>query len=377
LNCIICIDPLNQSNDSAEHIIQNSIGGFRTVTGLLCTSCNNTTGRDWDAKLASQLNGMCHFFAIKRDRGSVPAEVVDTTTGETFKMLTDGRLALMRPDIEKKQVGDQTQFRVIARDMSEARQILTGLKRKHPEIDVEAELQKAEARESFPEGMIHLPVMIGGEHSGRAIVKSAVAFAHTCSIPGVACDRALTYLRNQGVEPPFGYYSSTDLVMERPAGVPFHCVAISGNPSTGLLVGYVEYFGFLRCVILLSETYSGDKIERCYAIDPTSGQELNLAVRLDFTPADMADIFAYKHSDNGKTQEAANAVIGPGMARKREREFQQIAESAAGYAMQNCGANPGEELTDEQRAKLVPLMMEKIAPFIANLQKSRPGPRDI
>lgn len=376
MNCIICANPLNQSNDSAEHIIQNAIGGFRTVTGLLCTTCNNTTGRDWDAELASQLNGMCHFFAIKRDRGSVPAEVVDTTAGETFKLLTDGSFSLMRPSIERTQVGDQTQIQVTARDMREARKILTGLMKKHPEIDVEAELKKAEAKEHFPEGMIHLPVQIGGERSGRAIVKSAVAFAHACSISDAAYDRALNYLRNQGGDPPFGYYSSTDLVIERPPGVPFHCVAISGNPGTGLLIGYVEYFGFLRCVVLLSETYSGEKIDRSHAIDPTSGQELNLSVRLNFTLADMTDIFAYKHCDYANTREAANVVIGAGMGRKREREFQHISAVAARYAMENCGAQPGDELTEEQRAKLVPLMMEKIVPFIANLQKPRPGPHD-
>ena len=62
------------------------------------------------------------------------------------------------------------------------------------------------------------------------------------------------------------------------------------------------------------------------------------------------------------------------MLRKREREFQHAAAAAARYAMENCGAKPGDELSADQRAKLAPLMMEKIAPYITNLLTSRPAP---
>jgi hypothetical protein len=293
----MCDTLITSSNNSAEHLIQNAIGGVRTVRGLLCKPCNDTTGHDWDAELAEQLNGLCHFFAIKRDRGSIPAEIVNTTAGETFRMLPDGGFALMKPTVEKNQIGEQTQYQITARTMSEGRRILEGIKNKFPNLDVEAELAKAKANTSYPEGMIHLQLGIGGACAERAVVKSAVAFAYKSGIAVASCDKALAFLRNSDAPPCFGWYHSTDPVVARPRGVPLHCVAISGDPAEGLLLGYVEYFGFYRAVICLSQTYSGTKINRCYAIDPTTGEDIALSVRLDFTRADLVDIFDHKRCD--------------------------------------------------------------------------------
>jgi hypothetical protein len=374
VSCVICDKPITSSNDSREHLIQNAIGGFRTIIGFICKPCNDVTGHDWDAELASQLNGLCHFFAIQRDRGAIPAEVVGTSAGETFKMLPSGGFALMRPTVERRQAGGQTQYQVKARDMSEARDILKDLKRKYPKLDVEAELAKAKEETSYPEGMIRIPIEIGGELAGRAIVKSAVALAHDSKIPVASCDQALAYLRDKDAPPCFGYYQSTDLVVSRPRRVPFHCVAISGNPTTGLLLGYVEYFGFLRAVVCLSEAYWGVEVSRCYAIDPTTATEIDLSVRLSFTRADIADIFDYRHCDHKDTMRAANEVFGPAMERKNKRDLDHVVNEALQYALDNCGAKPGEPLTAEHGAKIAGLMMEKLGPYMANLRRPRPGP---
>ena len=373
-NCAICDTPLISSNDSAEHVIINAIGGFRKVRGFLCDDCNNTTGHQWDAELAAQLNGLCHFFDIERDRGSIPAQKIKTTAGETFRMLSDGGFELMKPTVEKTENGAQTQYRVVARDMREARKILRDLQRKFPKIDVEVELAKAQARTSYLKGMVELTVQIGGVHAGRAIVKSAIALARESGIPAEACDQALAYLRNENALACFGYYSTTDLMIGRPVGAPLHCVAISGDPDSGMLLAYAEYFGFLRAVVLLSEAYSGPKIERCYAIDPTTGTELDLSVHLDFSRADMADIFDYKHCDHEATKRAADAVISPGMARKPQREQDRAVNRAVQYAFENCGAQPGDMLTEEHLRAIARLAAEKLMPFIVNQNQPRPLP---
>jgi hypothetical protein len=205
--CALCGAPLMVSNDSAEHVMASALGGTWAIKGFICKPCNDTTGRNWDAELAAQLNGLCHFFAIKRDRGVIPPETVTTTAGETFNMLPDGRFALTRPTIEKTRVGTHMQYRVLARDMNEARSILKGLRRKAPNLDVEAELANAKVGTSFPQGLIKLPIEIGGAGAGRAIVKSAVAIAHISDVSVAACHSALAYLRNEDAVPCFGYYT--------------------------------------------------------------------------------------------------------------------------------------------------------------------------
>lgn len=374
-NCALCDTLITSANDSAEHLILNALGGFRKVNGFICKSCNDVTGHKWDAELAAQLNGLCHFFAIERERGSIPPETINTTAGETFKLLGDGGFTLMRPTVEKTGNGAQTRYRVVARDKSEARKILADLKKKKaPNLDIEAELAKAEARTSYLEGLVELPVQIGGPAAGRAIVKSTVALAHESGIPSKACDQALAYLRGKDAAPCFGYYQTSDLLIERPVGAPLHCIAISGDPITGMLIGYAEYFGFLRVVILLSEGYSGPKIGRCYAIDPTTGAELNLSVRLEFSSADISDILHYRHCDHGATKRAADAVFGPGMARNRQREQEHAVNEAVQYAFDNCGAKPGERLSEEHVKAISRLAAERLANFIVNRNRPRPAP---
>lgn len=82
-------------------MIIKAIGGFRKVSGFVCVPRNNSTGHDWDACLAGQVNGLCHFFAITCDRGSAPLEKISTTAGETFKIFGDSGFALMEPTVEK------------------------------------------------------------------------------------------------------------------------------------------------------------------------------------------------------------------------------------------------------------------------------------
>ena len=55
--CWLCKCPINEGNTTKEHIIPNAIGGRRTVKGVLCRTCNSTTGERWDAELVKQLKG--------------------------------------------------------------------------------------------------------------------------------------------------------------------------------------------------------------------------------------------------------------------------------------------------------------------------------
>lgn len=372
--CVICGTRITESNDSEEHIILNAIGGMRRTSGFICEKHNNTTGSDWDAELASQLNGLCHIFAVQRDRGDIPDEVVKTTNEETFVLLRDGGMALPKPTLEKKRVGAATHIQVKARDKREARKILVGLKKKYPNIDVDAEIAKANPSVAYPEGLIQILIQIGGARAGRSIVKSALAFAHDSGIPTDACEQALAYLRNENAQACFGYYQSSDLVVARPHGVPFHCVAINGNPETALLLGYVEYFGFLRIVVVLSEKFTGTAISRCYAIDPRSGKELELSVSMRFTHTDIGDIYDYKHCDHNDVARNLDDVLGPAMVRKNERESQHVRDEAIRYAFENCGAKEGEILTAEHVARIAQLVAERFTSYLVNLNRPRPSP---
>src|ERR1700731_3902613 len=94
LNCALCDRRFGSAGgaDSREHLIPNSIGGQKKVSGVLCKACNDRTGAEWDALLANQLRLVTTTVKVKRDRGASPAIDVATLSGQPIRIHDDGHL---------------------------------------------------------------------------------------------------------------------------------------------------------------------------------------------------------------------------------------------------------------------------------------------
>jgi hypothetical protein len=71
---------------------------------------------------------------------------------------------------------------------------------------------------------------------------------------------------------------------------------------------------------------------------------------------------------------AASEVLGPGLERKRNREWAAAVNEAVKYGWDNCGAMPDELLSDEHRKKIAELAAQKLRAYVANLLRPRPVP---
>ena len=284
--CALCEAPITAENDSEEHLIPNALGGRRKVSGFLCRGCNSATGESWDAALAEQLLPLCLLLDISRRRGDPPGLRVVTTAGERLTIRSKGTLVRSAPVFTRTTLNSgKTQYHIEPRTMDEGRQILADLKRKHPEIDVDATLAEAQMVETYPQGAVGHDLSIGGELAGRSMVKSSLAWAFANGLDWAVCEGAVGYLRDKGAPPCFGYYHDTDLIQGRPVGVPLHCLSVEADAATELILGYGEYFGIHRFVSLLGEGYRGPPIRSTYVIDPRTGAGLDLHVRLPFREA--------------------------------------------------------------------------------------------
>jgi hypothetical protein len=370
--CVVCNEPITEDNDSKEHVITEAIGGRLQTKGFICRECNNKAGRTWDAKLASQLHPLSLMFDILRQRGSTPSLPIVTTAGEKLTIMPGGGFTPTAPSFSEEPTSSGAKIQISARSMKEAKIMLAGLQRKYPSINVDQLLTDAQIVDEYPKGMVHHQFEFGGEVSGRSIVKSALAMAHISGIPASACGDALSYLRDMSAKPCFGYYYSEDLVIERPREVPLHCVAVSADPDTGLILGYAEYFGVQRVVICLGRNYTGERLSGNYAIDPRSAERINMSVRLDFQETDIEDIYSYKMIPDGAIAAAFANVVPANMERQFEAERNRVAKAAVEYAFENCGAKSGEILREEQLRKLSGLIAEKMTPFfLHNMSRSR------
>lgn len=288
---------------------------------------------------------------------------VTTTAGENLLLNAGGKLEMARPEINRTPIPDGETIEVKAGSIAQARDVLEGVKRKYPNVDVEAALVGAEIQRSYAKGVVHIELNFGGPLSGRSLVKTALALAHGAGLPIAQCGDALAYLREADAEPCFGYYYVDDPVDGRPPGTPLHCVAVDARPETGLILGYVEYFGIQRAVVCLGRDYVGNRLKAVYALDPRTGETVDVAVRLDFDVADVQAIYDYKRDDAEKRQEAFSAVFGPVLGSHHAAERDQVVRESLNFAWANCGGVPDQSLTAEHLARLKELFADRAAPW--------------
>jgi hypothetical protein len=362
--CMICAEPITPETDTGEHVIPNAIGGRLKVRDFVHLQCNSDAGSSWDAAFAEQMHPLCLIFGVDRQRCETKPLEIETTAGEKFTLRPDGSLRLADPKFSKTQTQQGTAINFAARDWVEARAMLTGLKKKHPHIDVEALLAQAEEATAFPKGLIKHQFAFPGPDGGRSMVKTAAAFARHLGVPTTACDLAAAYLRGAKVRAPFGPYFVSDLIENRPVGVPLHCVAVRGDPGTGLLLAYVEYFGGIRSVVCLTESYAGPAVEGAHVIDPTTGTTLDLRVALGFDRAELEAIYKYGRGPKQGQKHAMDAVLAPVMARHQEVGRQRAFAEAAEYAFAHCGAEKGARLTTEQEKKVWEIFWQRLEPYL-------------
>ena len=102
--------------------------------------------------------------------------------------------------------------------------MLKGVARKYPNADVDSFLDNAQVKSTYSPEMMEFKLSFGGTDAGRSIVKSALAVVSDAKQSTAICQNAIAYLTDQNAEACFGYYYVRDPILNRPSGVPVHCV---------------------------------------------------------------------------------------------------------------------------------------------------------
>ncbi len=363
--CLICDETITDANDSEEHIILQAIGGRLSVKGFICRNDNNKTGTEWDAVFVDQVNPLCLLLSIKRQDGKNPGtEPFETVSGEKMLIRGNRNMVYQKPEIKIFKEGDTEKLSIRANSVAEAREVLNGMKRKYPKIDVEKALNEMEDKRVYPNDPLKKSLSIGGPEAGRSMIKSLLAFAHKHGIDARDCPQAFNYLRDESAKPCYGYYYLSDLIENRPAQNVFHAVGISGNKSTGLLLGYLEYFSCWRIVACLSENYIGPDIHEMHAIDPINGAKIDLQFSLPFTLRDLGDIYENKMIPDGAMVKAMNLPMTIAVETGRKQAFENAVDYAYEQALKITGFKAGDEMTPEKAWQLSRLIAENFMPYV-------------
>jgi len=355
---------LKPKNDSKEHIIPASIGGRKKVSGFICVGCNNESGRQWDSELAAQLNFLGLFVGIKRQRGKVnPPELVQTISGKKYRRYADGQLVIADPSFTETEVDGKLTVSIQARTMDEAKQLLARLNKKYPQTNLNEMIQQARETISYLDEPLNLNLTMGGNLSGRSVVKSCLALAFSSGFPMSQCSKAIEYLRNEDSEPCFGYFYERDLIANRP-DFPFHTVNIVACPELGHVLAYVELYGVWRIVARLSSYFSGQRFSASHSINPSKGELTDIKVDLRLSREDVDAIMKYERVPDGSIEKAFEPILAAGLKKDFDDERDRVIEAAVKYGWQHCGAKEGDFLSEEHIWRLSRITAERLMPFI-------------
>lgn len=361
--CGLCGTSLTGENSSREHVIPNAIGGRKRVSDFLCVACNSTTGSEWDDELVRQLTPLCTMLNVKRSRGRNRAFEVETVSDRRLTLDPDGWMGIAEPLFEAQELAGKTSVRIRARTTHELKGMLSGLKKKHPQIDVDELMKQAEPVREYSVEPYAIALSVGGTVAGRSMVKSCLAMVHDAGPATDQCEEAKHYLL-KGEKPCFGFYTKRDLVRNRPEKTFFHCIHVRGDPEQRQILAYMEYFGCLRFVAWLSRAYEGGAFTHCYAVDPVTGKELDLDVVLDISPAELTEIDDGGAVDYGEVARALGVLVEAWKEIDIERARTHAIDDAIAFACAECGVSEGDILSDEQAAQIARVVAGRMTPYL-------------
>jgi hypothetical protein len=370
--CALCDDPIALKGDSGEHIIPNSIGGRRKVWGFICRDCNSKAGDSWDAEIWRQFSHVAVMHGIDRDRGELPAIPVKTASGKQLMLQPDGSLMPQKIKFEKVPNVQGKGFLINAtvRNRQEAEEMLRGLAAKYPEINVEEMLSKLKPSSEFLDSPITFGAGFGDPLGGRSMVKTAIAMASHAGVKPSACDLALPYLLDKNSEAPYGLFYARDLVGKRPAGYTPHIVSVRGDPISGYLWGYVEYFGMARIVLPLSDSYGGAFLSSTYAFNPANGKEVDIDVDLSFSDDEIERIKANEAYTDEQYAAVFRSSFGIVYFRSVRRQFRKTFAESVAYAASKLGIPYGEAIPPARATEFAGYLTEHLQPLIIHMTAS-------
>lgn len=361
--CALCGILILEENASREHVFPNAIGGRKKIRNFLCSACNSRTGHEWDNELVEQLRPLCTMLNVSREHGENRPFNVETVGGRELTLKHDGSMTIAGPRFEKEEVDGSTAVKIQARTMHELRKMLAGLKKGHPEMDVDELTKQAEWVQQYVNEAYAVPLNVGGLVAGRSMIKSCLAMIYDAGLEIGHCEEAERFLLNGG-PPCFQFYTERDVVRHRPEKTFFHCVHVRGDPERRQLIAYVEYFGSWRYVARLSRNYDGHAFSHCYAVDPLSGKEVDLDVVLEIEPADYEEVNEGGEVDFSEVVSNLKVLFGVWREMVVERARTEAIDDAIEFAWETCGIEEGEILSEEQTAQLANSIFERLEPYL-------------
>lgn len=279
--CYCCEEQITKDTSSVEHILPNAIGGKLKSKKLLCKDCNSNFGVSFDSELSKQLLFLSSFLNVKRDRGNHPkVKGGKTESGIDIDFLSGGKPYYAKPSVKTITKDNEVVLDIMARDKKELKQILKGLSRKHPQIDIEGILSKSIEEKAYLTEPVKVSQTIGGEKALNGITKVALNYCIYNLKDFKPFKRTINTLKTNTKNELCKHYYPEKTLYKKVAQEICHIIHIQSNKHNKNVIGYVEFFSSYSFIILLSDNYTGKNIKATYCYDLKSKKELKKDINL-------------------------------------------------------------------------------------------------
>ncbi len=367
--CYLCENEITKENETEEHIILNAIGGTLKSKNLICKQCNSKLGNDIDSILADQLNYLSNLLNIKRDRYQVPnLEAKSTSTGENI-LLKPGGKPIMKFPIKYEYTDENNQKRISVKspNIKQARKMLTGLKRRCNQIDIEKTLSEAKLEQRFLNENYKISIAIEGNKLFPSICKMGINLYMLNGGSREFIKHLIPYiLGKENLDCVQFYYHDMDVILKNEDEV-LHSIIIKSDTTQRLLLAYIELFNCYKFVVLLNENYSGSDFSASYYFDVIERREVKkhnnfstskseiLSLVKSYTLPINEIITEIQKILNLAYKKQENDFILSALEKAKKNSFDKYSED------QVYTEEMGEEFVNELMKKLTPWLADKIS----------------
>ena len=99
---------------------------------------------------------------VKRPRGGNRQFVVETISERKLAVKPDGSMTIAEPVFEKRQLDGKSEVKIHARTIRELRSMVAGLKKRHPRIDVDEVIKRADRKREYLREPYAIALDVGG-----------------------------------------------------------------------------------------------------------------------------------------------------------------------------------------------------------------------
>lgn len=275
-SCYSCGDPIDKSNISFEHIINNGIGGSIGSNDLLCRGCNGEFGETIDRELSQQLGVIAILLDIKRDRKSNERSVTMVTASGKTKEVGPG----MRPYTKLSFPAAEKQIELFTSEKKYPKLVRNKtreLSKKQKVIFIEStELPTKE--KYFIKNRFYDEAgyrQFGGFTMLRSVVKMCVNRYISRGYDPKYCQSAIAFIKGkEKPNPHYYFFPKNASPHELTGGEVSHILHICGDRRNRVIYCYIELFNFENAIVMFDMDYDGEDFSDTYAIDTFSGEEI-------------------------------------------------------------------------------------------------------